>query len=159
MYSFEVLLTVAIAMIIIGVLIGMFVAQRTAPSRQNQRQLEEHMNELQQQQQDYQHEVTEHFEETAKLLNQLTSNYKDVHSHLARGALLLAGEKAETSITALVDDSQAEAPVEQPTDIESMAPPLDYAPKTDDEPGMLNEEFGLEKASIDNEDLEIAANK
>ncbi len=150
MYSLELVITVAIAGAIIGLAAGYIIAQRTAPSRQSQQQLEEHLSEMQQQQENYQNEVSEHFVETADLLNQLTTSYKDVHSHLAKGAQLLAGENASQSLKALADDSDT-API---VDIVegTITPPLDYAPKVaPNEPGMLNEEFGLDKEQREQE--------
>jgi uncharacterized membrane-anchored protein YhcB (DUF1043 family) len=140
-YTLEFLVTVALAAVVIGLAAGFLIALRKSPSQQSQRQLENHLSELQQQQQDYQHEVTEHFSETANLLNQLTHSYRDVHNHLAKGAQLLAGEQASESLKALAED--------KPDTEESSndyTPPLDYAPKAATHgPGMLNEKFGLEK--------------
>ncbi|MEE8059665.1 MAG: DUF1043 family protein [Pseudomonadales bacterium] len=147
MYTLEFLLTVGLAAIIIGLVGGFLIAQRTSASQQSQRELENHLSELQQQQQDYQHEVTEHFSETADLLNQLTTSYRDVHNHLARGAQLLAGENASESLKTLPENKVMQT---DKTLDEDITPPLDYAPKTaPHEPGMLNEEFGLEKNSPD----------
>lgn len=145
MYEMETIIAVGLGAIIIGIAIGLLIAQRTAPSRQSQRELENHLTEMQQQQQNYQHEVTEHFAETSQLLDQLAGSYRDVHNHLAKGAQILAGESAADAIQKLPDDNDND---ETPTALEnhSYTPPLDYAPKaTPHEPGMLNEEFGLDK--------------
>ncbi|ARN76400.1 hypothetical protein BST96_12540 [Oceanicoccus sagamiensis] len=140
----ELVITVAIAAAIIGLVAGYIITQRTSPSRQSQQQLEQHLNEMQQQQESYQSEVSEHFVETAELLNQLTTSYRDVHTHLAKGAQLLAGDNASQSLKALGDDNDAATIENVATD--TITPPLDYAPKVaPNEPGMLNEEFGLEK--------------
>lgn len=143
MYSLEILLTAGLAMLVVGLIAGFFIAQRTSPSQQSQRQMEQHLAELQQQQQDYQHEVTEHFTETAELLNQLTSSYRDVHNHLAKGAQRLAGDAARQSMKMIeTEEHSGESNTEQE---HPLTPPLDYAPKSGDQPGMLNEEYGLEK--------------
>ena len=144
MYSLEIMITVGLGAIVIGLIVGFVIAQRMAPSQRSQRQLETHLHEMQQQQQDYQQEVSEHFVETATLLNQLTSSYRDVHNHLAKGAQLLAGDSAGESLKALPEDKEAD---NNKTVIDQdIRPPLDYAPKTaPDAPGMLNEEFGLKK--------------
>ena len=156
MYSLELLVTVGIAMLIIGAIIGAAIVQRTGSSQQTQRQLETQLSDLQQQAQNYQHEVTEHFNETAELLNQLTSSYRDVHNHLAKGAQTLAtDERARQTIKMLPADEETSSTEPTPTNI---TPPLDYAPKTGtDGPGMLNEEFGLDKAK-NSSDESIAAN-
>ncbi len=145
MYSLEIIITVGLAATIIGLIAGFFIAQRAAPTQRSQRQLETHLHEMQQQQQDYQQEVSEHFVETATLLNQLSSSYRDVHNHLAKGAQLLAGENASESIKTLPGDTPSD---NKPTDLDqNISPPLDYAPKkAPNTPGMLNEEFGLSKS-------------
>jgi uncharacterized protein len=142
-YSLELVITVCLAATVIGLIVGFLISQKATPSQQNQRQLESHLNDLQQQQESYQSEVTEHFMETAELLNTLTDSYRDVHNHLAKGAQMLAGENASESLKALSDDSSASDSLPEDTNI---SPPLDYAPKSaSNEPGMLNEEFGLDK--------------
>ena len=143
MYSLELVITVAFAMTIIGMAAGYLVSLRTAPTRQSQRQMEDHLNEMKQQQESYQSEVSEHFIETADLLSQLTTSYREVHNHLAKGAQLLASKHAKETLQVLEDDT--ETPVIM-NEGDMITPPLDYAPKTaPNEPGMLNEEFGLDK--------------
>ena len=142
-YSLEMLLSVAFAMLLIGAAIGAFVALRIGASQQTQRQLESQLEELQQQTEAYQHEVTEHFNETAELLNQLTASYRDVHNHLAKGAQTLATEGNLRAPITLLSTETEPAPVRNP---DSLTPPLDYAPKSKgDAPGVLNEAFGLDK--------------
>lgn len=143
MYSLELVITIALAAVVIGLVAGFFIAQRAAPSQRSQRKLESRMHEMQQQQEDYQQEVSEHFVETGQLLNQLTDSYRDVHNHLARGAQRLAGETA----TQLLQPVEKKEEDYQPVDDEVILPPLDYAPKSShSEPGMLNETFGLDKS-------------
>lgn len=144
MYSLELLIAIALGASVVGLFAGYLIAQRTAPSQQSQNQLQSHLQDLQQQQENYQHEVTEHFVETANLLNQLTNSYTDVHNHLAKGAQLLAGENASDSLQALPDNKDLSK--RKKLDENNMSPPLDYAPKrAPNAPGMLNEEFGLDK--------------
>ena len=144
MYSFEFVVMVAATASIVSIAIGFIAAKRLGATPDSQRQLENHLNELQQQQEQYQGQVSEHFEETASLLNQLTTSYRDVHTHLAKGAQLLAkdGDKEPAELISI--NTEARETTATPTPI---TPPLDYAPKTaPNEPGMLNEEFGLEKS-------------
>ena len=104
------------------------------------------LSELQQQQHDYQHEVTDHFSETAELLNQLTNSYKDVHNHLAKGAATLCQGEGPVSLGRL---ESGRSSAEIPAHLADIQPPLDYAPKTSpDEKGMLNEEFGLDRQPL-----------
>lgn len=142
MYSLNTLLVVCLLTAAVGLLAGFLLSQRKGSSGKAQRQLESHLTELQQQQQTYQTEVTEHFEETAKLLDQLTSSYRDVHNHLAQGAHLLAEESVGESLQMLPEIESKKETLEPST----ITPPLDYAPKsTPYDKGMLNEEFGLDK--------------
>jgi hypothetical protein len=141
----ELLIAIALGTTIVGLFAGYLIAQRTAPSQQSQKQLQSHLQDLQQQQENYQHEVTEHFVETANLLNQLTNSYTDVHNHLAKGAQLLAGESASNSLQALPEAKDLSKG--KKLDESDIRAPLDYAPKrAPNAPGMLNEEFGLDKA-------------
>ena len=155
MYSLELVITVGIATLIIGAVIGVVFAQRNGASLRTQRQLEAQLDELQQQSREYQHEVTEHFNETAELLNQLTASYRDVHNHLAKGAqTLAAGSSAPQTLKIL----RADEPGRQQEEDHPITPPLDYAPKAADQPGMLNEEFGLEKVASGDDDT-VTANR
>ena len=146
MYSLDTLLLAAVATLALGLGIGALVSRRLSPDTQRQRELERNLDRLMEQQKDYQHEVQEHFADTAKLLGNLAESYRDVHNHLASGADKLAGTGNVSLLQPLPDGSLQQltapandAPVEQP---------LDYAPKTSPhEPGILNEEFGLDKVS------------
>lgn len=155
-YSLEFVITVGLAAIVIGIITGSVITQRSAPSKRSQRQVENHLTELQQQQQDYQHEVNEHFSETANLLNQLTDSYQQVHNHLAKGAQLLATDSASESVKMIPSGTLTEEESAIPDS--SITPPLDYAPKTaPNQPGMLNEEFGLDKKKVTENNPEATA--
>lgn len=52
------------------------------------------IGQLKRENQKFREEVTEHFVETARLINQLTDSYKEVFDHLSKGANELADEKA-----------------------------------------------------------------
>lgn len=159
MYSLELLIATGIAALIIGAVIGAAIAQRSGASQRTQRQLETQLEDMKQQAESYQHEVTEHFNETAELLNQLTSSYRDVHTHLAKGAQTLVGEgKTRQTIKQLGADSE-QADKSDDSVTTPLTPPLDYAPRsTAADPGMLNEEFGLDKTTeLHKQDKKTAA--
>ena len=105
MYALELVIVLVIATTVAGAVIGYFVGRKSSSSSQAKQALEEQVEQLQQQQQDYQNKVSDHFVETAQLFNQLTNTYKDVHTHLAKGAQHLAGDQANGSLKALSDDS------------------------------------------------------
>lgn len=147
MYSLETLLAFSLIALIIGLGIGAFFGLRKSPAAKAE-ELEKHLTEMQQQQEEYQHEVTEHFAQTAQLLDKLTDSYRDVHNHLAQGAQTLTGVEADDSLKAIPSKDQATTSKQS----DDVAPPLDYAPKTgQEEIGMLNEEFGLEKKATPEE--------
>ncbi|MCR8923712.1 YhcB family protein [Dasania sp. GY-MA-18] len=141
MYSLSAVLTFTLAGLIAGTFIGIFFTQRKSGHSQHQAELEKQILEMQQQQQSYQTDVSKHFNHTAELLNQLTENYKEVHSHLAEGAQRLAGEQLHTTIKTLTADgdiSEEQEP-EAPT---PLTPPLDYAATG----GTLSEDWGMKKS-------------
>lgn len=151
MYSLYDLIIISASLLVVGLIIGYISAAKRAPSPQTQRKLEEHLQKLEDQQEDYQHQVTEHFSETAQLLNQLTDNYKEVHEHLAKGAqLLCADQQASEQLKQLAGQHESE----QQNDAD-ISQPLDYAPKSEHTPGVLDESFGLDKNKLDNEEKKL----
>tara|TARA_R110000868_G_scaffold159_3_gene1623 strand:- start:5239 stop:5712 length:474 start_codon:yes stop_codon:yes gene_type:complete len=145
-YSLSVVLTITLAGLIVGTFIGIFLSQRKSGQSQRQVELEKQVLDLQQQQQSYQADVSKHFNHTAELLNQLTESYKDVHSHLATGAQLLAGEQLHTTIKTLAADGST-SKTEQPEQPSSLTPPLDYATTG----GTLSEDWGMKKSLVSDE--------
>ena len=131
------------ALVLLSLIIGWAVGRRTSPSGQKYRDVERKLDQVLQDKKIYEDEVVEHFSETAKLLNNLTDSYRDVHNHLAKGAATLCQGEGPVSLEHLEDGRD---PAEIPAHLAHIQPPLDYAPKTSpDEKGMLNEEFGLER--------------
>ena len=155
MYDASTLISAAVAALIIGALLGALLNRRLSPSAKKQRDLEHNLEQVLQQQKDYQHQVAEHFTDTAKLLNNLSESYRDVHNHLASGANALCDDNSEVILQSL-PAGNLEAPDSGP-DLSSVRQPLDYAPKSSPfETGMLNEEFGLEKQPVEEEEAEDA---
>lgn len=147
-YSFSNLVLTAIVALLAGGAIGfLFIRQLSADSKK-QRELERNVDKLLKQQRDYQHEVTEHFTDTSKLLSNLAESYRDVHNHLATGAANLCNDNTSSILRRIPDGSLLDL-TEDP-DLAGIQPPLDYAPKSSPyETGMLNEEFGLEKPPLE----------
>lgn len=140
MYSLEALISTAIITLVLGTVLGLIISQRKGPSIKAQRDMEKHLSEMQKQQQNYQQEVTEHFTQTAALLDQLSESYRDVHNHLAKGAHKLAGEAASSKLSMLPDQSGEISDEE----LSHITPPLDYAPKTPFSKGVLTEDFDID---------------
>lgn len=127
-----------------GVAIGFLVARllpNAAPSR-TQRQLDE----MQQRFDSYQNEVVTHFNTTASLVRKLTQSYQEVQEHLSQGASRLAADElTRQRMLAALHAEDSKAPRERLTPPKSNEAPKDYAPKEPDEPGTLDETFGLKR--------------
>ncbi len=127
-----------------GVAIGFLVARllpNAAPNR-TQRQLDE----MQQRFDSYQNEVVTHFNTTASLVRKLTQSYQDVQEHLSQGASRLAADElTRQRMLAALHAEDSKAPRERLTPPKSNEAPKDYAPKSPDQPGTLDETFGLKR--------------
>ncbi|WP_068829556.1 YhcB family protein [Pseudomonas sp. BMS12] len=127
-----------------GVAIGFLVARllpNAAPGR-TQRQLDE----MQQRFDSYQNEVVTHFNTTASLVRKLTQSYQEVQEHLSQGASRLAADElTRQRMLAALHAEDSKAPRERLTPPKSNEAPKDYAPKEPDEPGTLDETFGLKR--------------
>lgn len=130
--------------LVAGVAIGFLVARllpNAAPNR-TQRQLDD----IQERFDSYQNEVVTHFNSTATLVQKLTQSYQDVQDHLAEGANRLAlDELTRQRLLAALHADSAQAPRERLTPPRNQEAPKDYAPKTPNAPGMLDEHYGLKK--------------
>ena len=84
---------------------------------------------------DYRRQVTEHFRGTADRVNRLTEDYRDLHAHLAQGAMGLCNPSANEAplLTSLSGSGSASRLVSGA----NLHPPLDYAPPIDE--GALDE--------------------
>jgi uncharacterized membrane-anchored protein YhcB (DUF1043 family) len=152
-YSTSTLFLSALVALLIGLGAGALFSRRMSTDNRKQRELERSLDRLAQQQKDYQHEVVEHFTDTAKLLNNLAESYRDVHNHLATGASNLCDDEAGLILRRIPETSMTELAGEP--DAEAMQPPLDYAPKASPyATGVLNEEFGLDKQEGESEIIE-----
>ena len=146
-YSSGVLLTIGVALTLLGLMVGWLTGRRASSTARKYRDIALKLDQVMQDKKAYETDVAEHFAETASLLNNLTESYREVHNHLAQGAAALCQGTGPVSLERL---EGWQDPAEIPAHLAQIRPPLDYAPKTSpDEKGMLNEEFGLErKAAI-----------
>lgn len=135
------LITVAIICLLSGAAIGYFILGRLKPEQQNRAALEKQFNDMQRQQQDYQQEVSNHFDRTGELLNELAESYRSVHNHIVTGAQNLHS----TGISPLQAIPEGRPVLDnKPSKLAPSAPPLDYAPRQPGKKGALHEEFGME---------------
>ena len=86
MYELVELLMAAGAALAAGLVIGGFAGRSFSSDTQKSREMQKQLDRVTQEQKDYQHEVAEHFTDTAKLLRNMAESYRDVHNHLATGA-------------------------------------------------------------------------
>lgn len=141
--SDPILIAAGAALLIVGLLLGWLMGRRTSAAGQKHREVERKLDQILQDKKIYEDEVVEHFSDTAKLLNNLTQSYRDVHNHLANGAATLCPGEGPVALGHLESGQNS---AEIPPNLDHIQPPLDYAPKTSpDEKGMLNEEFGLDR--------------
>lgn len=131
--------------LVVGVVIGFLIA-RLAPNAvpsSTQRQLDD----IQEKFDNYQHEVVTHFNSTAILVKKLTQSYQEVQEHLAEGADRLATDDLtrQRLLAALHPEAAPVRDRERLTRPLSDEAPKDYAPKSSDSPGMLDEQYGLKR--------------
>lgn len=142
-YSQTIVIIAGIALFVVGVGLGVLFGRRSSPAAQRQREAELKLDQVLQDKKAYEDEVVEHFTDTARLLNNLTEQYRDVHNHLAKGASSLCQGRGPVSLERL---GEARDESEIPAHLADIRQPLDYAPKTSPgEKGMLNEEFGIDR--------------
>lgn len=134
----------------VGIAIGFVLAGRTTSNPEKISDLEQQLQELQRSHAHYREEVSEHFNMTAELVQQMTDSYKDVYQHLAIGAReLCSGEVASKLLPA---SSEGVFGLTQDNDGEMQAP-KDYAPRRNpSQSGALAEDFGLEKIKDSDKD-------
>ena len=143
-YSLTILITASVILLLVGLGLGVLLGRRISPAAQRQRETELKLDHVLQEKKAYEDEVVEHFGETAKLLNDLTERYRDVHNHLAKGASALCHGRGPVSLELLAGDPRDSSEI--PANLADIRPPLDYAPKSSPgEKGMLNEEFGIDR--------------
>lgn len=105
--------------------------------------LRRQLEDLKRQHQNYQVNVTEHFNRTTELIDNLNQSYASIRDHLNQGAdQLVAPEYRLESARAGGEDLQDLAP--QPSkNADAFDMPRDYATKTPKDVGMLSESFGF----------------
>lgn len=137
MFSLIEMLVVATTTFIAGGLLSLILTRSLSPSEKKSRTLETRLQETEEKLTSYQQEVTDHFAQTAQLVNNLTQNYKEVHEHLAGSALKLANIDISRQLLSHGVNND-EVTLEKAE--EAFQPPKDWAPSD----GTLSEEYGLD---------------
>lgn len=147
MYSSAIFWITAAGCLIVGAAAGWLLRRAFDPSEQRQRELERRVHEGELALQEYRERVTGHFRGTAERINRLTEDYRELHQHLADGAIGLCDVTEPGSaplLSAFGAPGSASLPPAAP---ETVTQPLDYAPRSSpDAPGILNEGYGLDRA-------------
>ncbi len=145
MFSLEFLIMVCVIIFCIGGLLGALVSRKFIPPTE-QKSLENELDTTKEELSNYQHEVAEHFIATSKLINELTQSYKNVHEHLASGAVDLTNPDISKQ---LLDAGEGTLHIDmsEPAAEDVIEPPKDWAPKAPGDSGTLSEEFGLKEAT------------
>ncbi|MGB0957404.1 MAG: YhcB family protein [Litorivicinus sp.] len=123
-----------IAIGLVGCGIGFTWGRNTRPDLKARADLEARMADADQRHTALQHQISDHFNETARLVNQLSSQYRAVHEHLAEGQRTLVDDQdidPDSKIQALIPAPASENLIAD----QATAQPRDYSEK----PGTLNE--------------------
>lgn len=141
-FSLETLLMVSAIVFCIGGLIGAVISRTLMPPEM-QKDLEQSLQASRSELERYQQDVSQHFADTSKLVTNLTNAYKEVHDHLAKGAIQLTNAEISKKI---LDAGDRNLGIEAQDSIEELnfEPPKDWAPKVPGQAGTLSEEFGLD---------------
>lgn len=128
---------------------GGYMLAKTRNPDNRVRELEEHLHTLQHKYDSYQEAVTQHFISTAQMVNTLSNQYREVHEHLRKGAeSLSADNRRHGSNNPAGAFERLDAPREKDpfADLQHpVEPPRDYAAKSPDDPGTLDEEYGFRR--------------
>lgn len=141
MYSFSAVVITGLICLLTGAGIGAFTLYMLRTNLFG-RDVEQRLHEAESSLQGYQRDVAEHFAQTSQLVNNLTNAYRDVHEHLANGALKLATPAISRQILDSANNnlgSDSKAYINE----QRIEPPRDWAPKTAGTKGTLSEDYDL----------------
>ena len=111
-------------------------------------QLEEKLESMSESHTEYRTNVSEHFNMTSELINQMTDSYKKVYEHLASGAQDLCSDQVAEKLLPLQSDAMFENETVGANQ-NQIEVPKDYAIKTNPEQiGTLSEGFGLKNPTV-----------
>ena len=97
---------------------------------------------------EYRNNVSEHFNMTSELINQMTDSYKKVYGHLAIGAQDLCSDQVAEKLLPLQPDAMFEDETVSSNQNQIEAP-KDYATKSNpNQVGALSEDFGLKNTKV-----------
>jgi len=122
-------------MLAVGVLFGfVFGRSKGDVSAPKVRELEKKLYDADQEMKGYRGQVTQHFEKTATLFNQLTNDYREVYDHLANSSNQLCGTE-----TAKIKSLTADSTVLESQSQQAEAAPAEPEPAPVAEPESVEE--------------------
>jgi uncharacterized protein len=139
-FTLSTLIITAIVVALLGAVAGAGIARSMRPQAQD---LETRLQSAEEQLKVYQQEVSEHFLETSRLVNQLTQSYKEVHEHLADSALKLSNPEISRQLMEAGQGNLLESSPRTYTDADPAEAPKDWAPRQPGDAGQLSEGYGL----------------
>lgn len=143
-FTIEALFIVSALCLSIGVLIGAIIS-RTFMSPSVQNDLEARLRQAKGELDQYQQDVAQHFADTSKLVANMTQSYKDVHDHLAKGAMSLTNNTEISRKIIEAGEQVKGGDNKEAIENVNFEPPRDWAPKTPGQKGTLSEDFGFEE--------------
>lgn len=134
-----------LSIFIAGVVVGFLFLKTFLSAKDNQSvDLKNKLDEMKNEHHQYQESVTEHFNKTADLIENLNQNYQAIQEHINSGAQdLISQEYRLANFEPKPKEPLVKEAVEQITSQEQSAEhPLDYAPKPSQEAGLVESTIG-----------------
>ena len=145
---------------VLGIVVGAVFQRSFAGDSGKSKRLEQKLAETQDAYTKYQAEVSAHFMDTARKVQNLNNSYREVHEQLARGASKLCSDDEANDFLAISLDNRNKGQTYEDDSEELPQMPMDYAPKEKpDEEGTLSENFGLQQEQAQESEEEAPAEK
>ena len=139
---------IAIGCLAVGIVIGTAFTRQLGSQAARVKELEEKIERMIESHEEYRENVSQHFDVTSVLINQMTGKYKEVYEHLASGAQDLCSTEVAEKLLPIQSDAvfEKETTSNEPVQIDA---PKDYATKSDPgQTGALSENFGLQRTKV-----------
>lgn len=151
----DIQIVAGLGLFVFGVVLGAILQRSFAGDSGKNKRLEQKLSETQDAYTKYQAEVSAHFMDTARKVQNLNNSYRDVHEQLARGASRLCSDDEANDFLSISLDQSNKGKVFDESEPSAPSMPMDYAPKEKpDEEGTLSERFGLQDGTVTNEPAE-----
>ena len=139
---------IAVGCLAVGIVIGTAFTRQLGSQAARVKELEEKIERMIESHEENRENVSQHFDVTSVLINQMTGKYKEVYEHLASGAQDLCSTEVAEKLLPIQSDAvfEKETTSNEPVQIDA---PKDYATKSDPgRAGALSENFGLQRTKL-----------